>query len=63
MRSLNTATYWILWFLGIVGNLTIVYGYMTGEFSDYSPVFTILSSIFFSATPILFGYWSERQDV
>jgi len=63
MRTINYIFFWVLWTIGVLGNITIVYGYMNGSLTQTSPILIALCVFFFTITPILILWSEERQGV
>lgn len=53
--------YWVLWLIGLSGNITIVYGYMTHQLDAIDPLAIWFLCLFFTLSPITLI--RERQVV
>lgn len=63
MRTINYIFFWSIWTIGVIGNLTVIYGYMNKSLTHVSPVVTAFCVLFFTLSPILTLWSEERQGV
>ena len=54
--------FWILWLIGLSGNLTIVYGFLTHELDSINPIAIWFIALFFTLSPFIVLY-DGRQSV
>ena len=47
----QTIMFWFLWTIGIIGLLTMIYGYYTGELTKENPYLMAFLAFFFTLSP------------